>query len=151
MSRVTVTRQIAAPVDQVFARASDFADAARFISAILRVEMLTDGPVGVGTRFRETRRMFGREASEEMQVSVFEPPRRYVLDAQSHGCHYRSELTFTPKDGGTEVAMSFEATPLTTLSKILSFLTLPLMRSAVVKACSQDLDDLKAVLEGPGS
>ena len=153
MSGITTTRTIQAPAEVVFAAASDFAGAAGRIGAIERVEMLTDGPVGVGTRFRETRRMRGREASETMEVTLFEPPRRYVLLAESHGCRYESGLSFTPagtpEGSATTVAMHFAAEPLTLPAKILAFLCRPMMKM-VARACAKDLDDLARTVEGQG-
>ncbi|MDH3284327.1 MAG: SRPBCC family protein [Acidobacteriota bacterium] len=146
MASISVRRHIAAPVDEVFARASDFARAPDVIEGIAKVEMLTGGPVGQGTRFRETRIMFGREAIEEMEVTAFDPPRRYALGCENHGCRYHSELRFTPSGSGTDVEMSFDATPLTTIAKIMSLVMRPMMRS-LAKTCLKDLDDLKSALE----
>ena len=147
MKRLEVRRQVSAPPERVFARAADFANSANTISAITKMEMLTDGPVGVGTRFRETRLMFGKQATEEMTVVAFEPPRRYLLHAQSHGSDYRSELRFDPNKNGTEVVMTFEATPMTLMAKVMSIVFRPMMRS-MGKMILKDLDDLKASVEG---
>ncbi len=144
---VTIREQIAAPPEQVFAVASDFANVPKAIKGIVRVEMLTSGPVGVGTRFRETRKMFGKEASEEMTVAELEPPRRYVLVAESHGSRYRSELCFEPAGAGTEVVMNFRGEPLTFFAKVMSVLMKPMMKS-IAKLCAQDLADLKQSIEG---
>lgn len=48
----------------VFEAISDLEHAAERIGAIKEIEMLTDGPVGKGTRWRETRLMFGKECTE---------------------------------------------------------------------------------------
>jgi hypothetical protein len=147
MSRFEVTRDIAAPAEAVFDRAADFEDSARTVEAIKRVEMLTEGDVGVGTRFRETREMFGREATEELEVVEFERPRRYVLGAENHGARYLSEMVFEPlPEGGTRVRMTFEARPVTFLARIMAFLTKPMMKK-MVDVCAKDLDDLARVCE----
>jgi len=147
---MTVRERIAAPPERVFVVASDFANAAKTIEGILRVEMLTPGPVGVGTRFRETRKMFGKEASEEMTVAELEPPRRYVLLAESHGARYRSELRFEPQDAGTEVVMTFRGEPLTVVAKVMAALMKPMMKS-MAKHCAKDLTDLKRSIEAEGA
>ena len=144
--KLAVTKRVAAPVERVFAIASDFAGAAETIGGITRVEMLTDGPVGVGSRFRETRRMHGREATEEMEVTELVPNERYALGCESHGCLYRTVFRFTPKDGGTEVDMVFEATPQTLMAKIMSILTRPALKM-IGKVVEQDLEDIKSAAE----
>lgn len=142
----TVDRHIAAPPEVVFARATDFRRAPEFITSIVRMEILTSGPIGAGTRFRETRLMFGREATEEMTVTVFEPPKRYTLSAESHGSRYHTELSFVPDGQGTRITMTFQGTPVTFMARVMSVLMRPMMKSAA-KMCAKDLDDIKTAVE----
>lgn len=142
----SVDCHIAAPPDVVFARASDFRRAPETVTAITRMEILTSGPVGVGMRFRETRVLFGREATEEMTITAFEPPRRYTLSAESHGSRYHTELSFAPDGQGTRMTMTFQGTPVTLMARIMSVLMKPMMKT-VMKACAKDLDDIKAAAE----
>src|SRR5438034_10439554 len=101
MAGVTVTQRIEAPVETVFRLATDLDHWAGRITGITKVERLTNGPVGVGTRFKETRMMFGKEATETMEFSAFEPNRRYELTADSCGALYRTEFRFEPDESGT--------------------------------------------------
>ncbi len=146
MTRVAIRRQVAAPREGVFATASDFANAARAVQAIEKTEILTGGPVGVGTRFRETRRMFGRPATEEMTVAAFDPPRGYTLAAQSCGTRYETVFTFTEKDGGTEIEMCFGAEPLTLTAKVMAVVMRPMMKK-MIAMCAKDLADIAAAAE----
>jgi hypothetical protein len=110
------------------------------------MEVLTDGPVRVGTRFRETRIVFKREATEEMEVTALEPPERFAFGCESHGCRYHTQMTFEPASGGTDVELRFEAVPLTRSMKVLAFLMAPMTRW-IAKTCAKDLEDLKAAAE----
>ena len=116
------------------------------ISGIESVELLTDGPVGLGTKFRETRIMFGRQATEEMEITGFDAPRSYTTQASSHGCHYVTKMTFEPNGSGTDIQMSFNAEPQTVLAKTMAVMMKPMigkMRDIV----SKDMDELKAAIE----
>lgn len=146
MPNITVERTIAAAPERVFAAATDIHHWAEIVPAIERVEVLTPGPMGVGTRFRETRKMMGREATEEMEVTGFSPPRSYVIGAQSHGCRYRTEFRFEPAGTGTRVIMDFGAEPLTLTSKVLTVLMRPMMKK-MAEMCAKDLDAIKAHVE----
>ena len=145
-NRLSVHHHVEASPQEVFAVAADFPNAARVIQAIETMQMLTEGPVGVGTRFRETRKMFGKEATEVMEVAVFEPPHRYVLHAESHGSKYVSGLTFEPEDAGTRVTMHFDAEPLSFFAKVMSFLMKPMMKK-MGELCRRDLKDLGDYVE----
>lgn len=147
MNKVIVERTIAAPPERVFAASSNIPQWAEVVPAITKIEMLTDGPVGVGTRFRETRVMFGREATETMEVLEFEPPRRYLLGAESHGARYRTELRFEPDGEGTRMVFDFTGVPLTFMAKVMGFVMKPMLKK-MGDLCAADMDALKAHVEG---
>ncbi len=141
MSQMTIERVIDAPPADVFSRASDFEHGADVIGAIRHVEMLTGGATQVGTRFRETRVVFNREATEELEVTEFDPPRSYVLAARSCGCRFRIQMRFSPAGQGTKVQMQFESVPLTMSARVMSWFMWPLMKK-MARECARDLDDL---------
>lgn len=143
MKTISVSRHAKAPVERVFAVATDFAGAPGRLKAIKSLQVHTEGPVRVGTRFTETRVMMGRDASETMEVLALDPPRSYTLGAESHGCRYRTELRFTPKDGGTLIEMHFGYEPVTLVAKIMSVM-LRFMTKTIVAQCGKDLEDIAA-------
>lgn len=147
MAPVVIERTVSVAPERAFSLASDFANAPARISGIRGVRMLTDPPVGLGTRFEETRVVFGREATETMQVTAFEPPHRYVLETSSHGTSYRSELRFAPEGDGTRISMTFEARPETLIAHALAFVTRP-MAKKVRDLLARDLDELARACEG---
>jgi carbon monoxide dehydrogenase subunit G len=145
-SVISISRTIQAPASTVFQHATNVEKWAEVVPAIQRIEMLTPGPVQVGTRFRETRTMMGREATEEMEFLVLDEPNRYVLGAESHGSRYRTEFVLTPDGDGTKLTMSFGAEPLTFLAKIMSVLMKPFV-GKMAEMCGKDLDAIKAHIE----
>ncbi len=148
MSSVEVQRTIAAPPDRVFRIATDLHSLAANVSGIDSVEVLTEGPVGEGSRWRETRTMMGRPATEEMWVTGFEAPRRFVVEAASHGAQYRTEMTFEPEGAGTRVTMVFAARPVSFLARLFALFSAVMLRS-LRKMLEQDLEDLKQAAESP--
>ena len=146
MASLTCRRRIAAPISQVFAVFTDFAGAPDRISGIQSLEVLTDGPVGTGTRFRETRVMFGKEATEEMEITAFEPDRSYRVEAESQGCRFETTFDFESVEGGTDVTMVFTGYAQSLLAKLMTPLTW-IMAGATRKLIEADLDDLKSYCE----
>lgn len=146
MASVTVEKTIRAAPERVFAISTDLENLAERISGIERVEVLTEGPMREGTRWREPRKMFGKESTEEMWVTAFEPPRSFVVEAESHGARYRTEFRFEPEGLGTRVTMVFGARPLTLAARILSVIGILTMGS-VRKMLERDLDEVKRAAE----
>jgi carbon monoxide dehydrogenase subunit G len=147
MAGFTITRHIEAPREKVFERLSDFRRAPERIKGIKKVEMLTDGPVGVGTRFKETRIVFKREASEVMEVTAFNPPTGYTICCATCGCRYETEFRLTPRGTGTDVELRLSVQPLTLIAKVMGFLMRPMFKMCLAET-TKDLDDIKASIEG---
>lgn len=148
MQDVEVRRHVAAPVQRVWDVATDLAGSPEVIRGIDAVEVLTPGPFGAGTRWRETRTMMGRSATEEMTVTAVEPARSYRVEAAGRGAHYVSTFAFAPSaDGGTDVTTTFGGRPTSTVARFLGAITAPLGRRAVTRALEQDLDDIAAAAE----
>ncbi len=148
--RIKVETVIAAPIETVFALMTDLRRWPEVISAIDRVDVLTDGPVAAGTRFREIRRMFGREATEEMTVAELAPPGRFVLTAFNHGTAFHAEHVLAAVEGGTRLTLVFDGTPTTFLARLMQPLEF-LMRGTVTKQLAADLADIKRAAEGQAS
>ena len=147
MAQLTLKKYIEAPREVVFDTGLDLRSAEENIRGIEKMEVLTEGPIGLGTRFRETRIMFKKEATETMEITVFERPARYAFKAESHGCRYLTSFELVEQGEGTNLVMVFDAEPLTFVGKVMSF-AFAFMMKACMKQVEKDLDDLKAVIEG---
>lgn len=143
---ISVTEIIRAQPALAFATAADIKSWPSIMSAIESVEVLTRDPVGAGTRFRETRRIYGSRATEDMTISEFEPPTRFVLTAFSHGTRYRATHEFKSQGLATELTLTFSGRPITRMAHILTpfaYLFAPVLRRQLVA----DLRDLKQAIE----
>lgn len=143
---VTVARRVAAPPSAVWDVVTDLGAAADTLRGVTRVEVLTDGPYAVGTRWRETRRMLGKEATEEMWVTAVEPVHRTVVEAESHGTHYTSTFTLAPAGTGTHLEMRFAARAVrpSRVQRVLWALGGKVGLRATRKALEEDLRDIAA-------
>lgn len=109
------------------------------------LERISGPELGVGTRWRETRKMFGKEATKEVEVTSVTPGQAYTVLAESHGSKYHSQLRVEASGGGESVlTMSFDAEPQSFGAKVMGTLLGPLARSATKKAITQDLADIAA-------
>ena len=142
MKPLLCTYRSSAPPDLTWAMASDFANASGRIKGITKVEMVTPGPVGVGTRFREWR---GRQ-NVDMEVTAWSPPRSYTLRGYAMGTEFSSDIRCVPDGPGTRLEMEIHVRPQTVVAKMLSPL-LALMTRVMVKTCTKDLADIAAAAE----
>lgn len=135
--------EVDAPVETTFATFSDFEHGAELLADVELIQMVSGGPTGVGTRWRETRRSFRRSQTEEMWVTEFEPPHHFVVEADSRGTHYRSRYGFKPLSPQvTHVTLEFEAEPVSAAAKCAAPIAFLFKRSSA-KAFRKDLEQLK--------
>jgi hypothetical protein len=103
MATITVSNQIEAPVAEVFERFTDLDGSATRVTGIKAIEMLTTGPFGRGTRWRETREVLGRLDTAEMEVTAFERNRTYTITHHKLAARIETIFTFAALNGGTRV------------------------------------------------
>src|SRR3954467_12094138 len=97
MSTVGVTRLVEAPVAAVFRVFTDLPGRRARLSTVVAVELLTKGPFGAGTVWREARTMAdGTEITEEFRVDECVVPERFVVASPGIGAEYRMTYTFVP-------------------------------------------------------
>ncbi|MFF8958980.1 SRPBCC family protein [Streptomyces sp. NPDC014894] len=148
---VVVERRIAAPAERVWRALTDLERAPAVLSAVESVELLSEGAFGVGTRWRETRRMLGKRATEEMWVTASEPPLGYVVEAASRGARYVSDFALRPAGpAATDVRMTFTAVPPGGAAGLAARLLGGLGARAVARAIAKDLEDVAASVEREG-
>ena len=140
---------IHAPAQAFFDAFSDVAAWNGWMQGVVSVEVLTEGGFGVGTQWRETRRMFGRDASEVFEVTAWDPPRlaAVLVDGRKGSTGkgaFRFRYELSPGAGGaTHVRMQGEVEMPGWFSRLMARLFLRTFH----KACDRDLMALKAHLE----
>ena len=143
MTSTTVTKTIAAPIDRVFETIADIENFKRAIPHIINVEFLSERRTGVGTRFRETRLMKGKESATELEVTEYVANDRIRLVADSHGTIWDSLFAVRAVPEGTELTMTMEAKAHQLIAKLMN----PIVMPAVSSAVEDDLDLVKRYCE----
>ncbi len=143
MTRIVVEREVEAPIDRVFRTVAHIEEFQRAVPHIVRVDFLSDVKTGVGTRFRETRLMKGKEAETELETTEYVENDRVRMVADSHGTVWDTVFSVTESGGVTHLTLSMDARP----HELLSRLTVPLIKGMVRKAVEGDMDLVKEYCE----
>ena len=146
--RVAVEVLINAAKRDVWRVVTDIENAAVTISGIDRIEILERPDQGfTGLKWRETRTLFGKTATEVIQITDSVDGEYYDTEARSHGSVYRSKISVSEADGDTSLRMDFRAEPISVGARIVSILLGFTFKRATAKALLQDLKDVKAIVE----
>ena len=141
--RYSVSRSIKAPIDLVFSRISDVHSFAEVSDDILNIEFLSETTHGVGTRFKETRNMSGREATTELELTEFVENERVRFVSDAGGTIWDTVMAVTPNGEYTQLEMNMDARPYKFVARIMNIV----IKGMVTKAVTKDMDNLKAWCE----
>jgi uncharacterized protein YndB with AHSA1/START domain len=98
---------VAAPIEDVFDYLSDPAKLHEW-QGTTDVRVLTEGPVAVGTRIRETREVLGRKLTQTVEVTEHDPPRRFSLRVVEGPVKVTGSQELEERDGGTRIHVRAE-------------------------------------------
>lgn len=140
------------PVDaskeEIWEVISNIKKAEKTISGIEKVEVLEQPKEGlVGLKWRETRTLFGKTATEVMWITEAKENSHYKTRAESHGSIYITEVGIVEENGNNHIRMEFNAEPQTFGAKIMGVLLGSMMKNATKKALIKDLEDIKKAAE----
>ena len=143
MTRATVTKTIAAPVERVFETIADIRNFKKAIPHIIDIEFLGEKRKGLGTRFRETRMIKGRRSTTQLEVTEYRPNDRIRIVTDSHGTIWDSVWALAPVEGGTRLTLTLHARAHQLFAKLMNPMVMPAIQSAI----ADDLDLVKTYCE----
>jgi uncharacterized protein YndB with AHSA1/START domain len=110
MARYVATIRTAKPIEEAFDYLADFSSVAEWDPSAVRAERLSAAP-GPGAEFRVVVRFAGREIPFTYRTIEFRRPARVVLVAEGPTVVSEDTMTFTEKDGVTEVTYDANLRP----------------------------------------
>ena len=143
MGTTTVRRLIDAPLGEVFHAVADIDGLVDVLPGVVWVEFLTPQRSGVGTRFRETRTMQGKEVSSTLKVTEFVDGERLRLVSHQGGTVWDTVFTVREVEDQTELTIVMRSRARHLGAGLLN----PLFRGALKKALAQDMDAIKSFCE----
>lgn len=141
MAGFAMSEKIARSPRDVFDFITTPDNAPRIMPNVKNMIKLTEGPVGVGTRYRETRLMNGKEEHAELEVMEYVPGEKYAMRNLTAGIETVYRYTFHPEADGTHVNLVCDVQ-----ARGLKKLLLPLVVSVLKKEDGDHLQRLKSAL-----
>ena len=142
MSGFKMNEWIARPPKEVFDFITTSDNASKVVSSVTSMTKLTEGPIRVGTRYRETRVMNGKEHRADLEVVSFEPNQTYAMKNVTDGIETVYRYNFQPESNGTRVDLVCDVK-----ASGLKKLMLPMVVSILKKEDGDHLQRLKKAIE----
>ena len=103
MARYIDAIDLPLPIEQVFDYLADFSRTAEWDPGVVAGRRLTDGEIGVGSRFEVVVAFLGRRMPLEYTITHHERPTRLVLEGGDDSVRSIDEITFVEREGGTRI------------------------------------------------
>jgi len=124
--KMSISDIISAPLEEVFALVSSPVAMARaFPESVKKMEVLSEQRQGLGSRFRETRILRGKEDVIEIEIIEFVPNESVRSVAETGGSIWYTGFGVAPTNGGTQLTISIEARAQSFLMRIANFCMKP--------------------------
>lgn len=109
MVRIEFSVDVNRPPSEVFAYLTDADRLPEWQSGA--VEAQWEGEKARGAHIREVRKFLGRRMETKLEVTEYEPDRRFALRAVSGPVPFSVTQVLEPRDGGTRLSFSGEGEP----------------------------------------
>ena len=142
MAEGSASVRVNVPPDQVFPYVADLETAPEWVPDLVSMKKVSDGEVGVGTRYAEVVQMGKSTADAELEVTAYEPHRLFAHKGQGGPSRFTGRFVMEPDGDGTKVTHQYTVT-MTGFYRVLS----PFVRGWVRKNAEEGLENLKKTLE----
>ncbi|HEX6270922.1 MAG TPA: SRPBCC family protein [Anaerolineales bacterium] len=99
------------PVPEVFAFVTNPANNAKWQDGLVESRMASSEPMGEGARVVDVRKFLGRDMESNLEVTIFEPNKRYVQKVVSGPIPFEIIQTFDPSVNGTKLTILAQGEP----------------------------------------
>jgi carbon monoxide dehydrogenase subunit G len=99
------------PVKDVFAFVANPNNMSKWNSAVVSLEQVTPGDVGVGTKFKSTGEMMGRRIEGVMQIVAYEPDTKCAFQVNAGPMQVTMTMMFKTVGTGTKISLNAQGNP----------------------------------------
>lgn len=144
MARVDTSVFMNRPVDEVFAFVTDLQNGKMWQAGFVESRLMSEGPIGVGTKFQDVREFLGRRFQSTGEIIEYQPSNKFGLRLTSGPVPFTGRFTFESVEDGTRLIFVGEGEP-GWFFKLLE----PLVVYGFRRQLQENFATLKEFLEGP--
>ena len=111
MIKVETSTIINRPLAEVFTFFTDPANNPKWEEGLIECRQVSPGPMGVGTEIIEVRKFLGQRMESKLDVTVFEPNKKYAVKVASGPIQFEISAMFEAVGDGTKVSISGQGEP----------------------------------------
>jgi uncharacterized membrane protein len=138
--------EVGRPPDAVFPWLLEEDKVPRWMGHIQEYRRLDGGPLGAGSRLRQTIELSGSRVSFELEIVRYEPPRAAEARFETNGVKVVNVYALDAAGAGTRLTQTMDAKP----SGLAARMLIPVVQPRLERKLAEDLERLRALLDGEG-
>lgn len=128
-------------LDEVFEMWADKERSPEWAAPVEEVRKLTDGPIGVGTKFLEIARIPGGRVEDTIEITAYQPG-EVMAGTWSGGMEGHWESRFSEHEDGTLFRLNVDVTPTGLMGRLE-----PIIGGIVRRAMRKDIENFRRAVE----
>jgi len=145
LAKIEFSTDVNRPVEEVFAYITDPANLPEWQGGAIEGRLEESGPVATGSRMVEVRKFLGKRVESTLEVTQYEPNRRFAFRVVSGPVQFQVDHEFEPANGGTRIHVVGDGEPGGFFRLAEGF-----VMKAVERESKKDFASLKRILEERG-
>lgn len=97
------------PREEVWSFMTTLENSPKWIEGVKATKLITPGPMGLGSRLKETRTLGRYTETFEIEVREFEPPKKYAAAAKAGRAEFVYTFELSEAGGATDITMHAKA------------------------------------------
>ena len=130
------------PIEEVFAYVSDLKNGPQWQTGLFEVRGLTEGSLGVGSKFASVRKFLGRKLEGVVEIIEYEPNNKMVIKSPSGSVPFEESYLFGSTSEGTQLSTVLELH-----TSGLMGLADPMIAGSLKREMESNFGDVKDFLE----
>ena len=111
MINVDFSALVDKPIKDVFTFVANPNNMSKWNAAVVSLEQISPGAVGVGTKFKSVGEIMGRRIEGEMQITAYEPDAKCAFQVQAGPMKVDLTMSFKTVGTGTKISLNAQGNP----------------------------------------
>jgi uncharacterized protein YndB with AHSA1/START domain len=103
----TIVIHVPRPIEDVFAFVGDLETAPQWVPDLVSMRKVTEGSIGVGTRYVEMVQMGKQQEEAQLRVTQIEPPRLFAFEGEGGPSRFQVRYVLESDEGGTKLTHDY--------------------------------------------
>lgn len=147
--KVSASVEIVCPIEEVWELVSGIEHMPEWMGGVSEPRMTSEGGMALGATFASKYTYRGETFDVDYEVTGYDPPHCHQISSLDGPFPFVGTLRLEPIEGGTRATNTVRAGSDALITSLMFVMLRPLLRRGMRNQLQRELEDLRALIEGP--